>query len=284
MIPLPPRLDVPALLRRHGLRPDRRLGQNFLADPALLERIVRAAGVTADDVVLEIGPGLGTLTRHLARAAREVIAVELDARLLPALREAIAPCSNVRLIQGDILQFDPVELVGGRDYLVAANIPYNITSAVLRHLLEAAPRPRRIVLTVQQEVAMRVCAGPGEMSLLAVSVQMYGEPQIVERIPAGAFYPAPEVDSAVLRIETRREPLFGPEIREHVFRLARAGFQQKRKTLRNALSGGLGRPPAEVEAALRVAGIDPMRRAETLSLEEWGRLAERLSPGMLSTK
>lgn len=279
MIPLPPRLDVPALLRRHGLRPDRRLGQNFLADPALLERIVRAAGVTADDVVLEIGPGLGTLTRHLARAAREVIAVELDARLLPALREAIAPCSNVRLIQGDILQFDPVELVGGRDYLVAANIPYNITSAVLRHLLEAEPRPRRVVLTVQQEVAMRVCAGPGGMSLLAVSVQVYGEPQIVERIPAGAFYPAPEVDSAVLRIETRREPLFAPQIRAEVFRLARAGFQQKRKTLRNALSGGLGRPPAEVEAALRAAGIDPMRRAETLSLEEWGRLAERLPGG-----
>ena len=270
---LPP-LDVPALLRAHGLRPDKRLGQNFLQDHNALEKIVLAAGLEADDEVLEIGPGLGSLTRLLAARARAVTAVELDRRLLPALEQVLAEFPNTRILNGDILRLDPAGLVAAPEYLVVANIPYNITSAVLRHLLEASPRPRRMVLTIQKEVAQRVCAGPGDLSLLALSVQVYGQPSIAARIPAGAFYPVPQVDSAVLRIEILAEPRIPADRLERFFRLARAGFSQKRKTLRNALSAGLRLPPEETAAALQASGIDPMRRAETISLEEWGTLTE----------
>lgn len=271
--PIPP-LDAAALLRRHGLRASRRLGQNFLQDPHALERIAAAAGIAPDDLVLEIGPGLGSLTRYLAAAAGEVVAVELDERLFPPLQTVLAPYGNVRLVHGDVLAIDPRELVDRPGYVVVANIPYYITSALLRHLLECEPRPRRLVLTVQKEVAARVCAGPGELSVLALSVQVYGWPQIAAQIPAGAFYPAPAVDSAVLKVELYAEPFVPAVHLETFFRLVRAGFSQKRKTLRNALAAGLRRPPAEAEAALRASGIDPGRRAETLSLEEWAALSQ----------
>lgn len=269
---LPP-LNIPALLRAHGLHASKGLGQNFLQDDEVLAKIVHAAGVTADDNVLEIGPGLGSLTRHLALSARSVTAVELDGSLIPVLGEVIKPFGNVRVIQGDILNFAPAELMPGGDYLVAANIPYYITSAVFRHLLDKAPRPRRIALTIQKEVAERICAAPGEMSLLALSVQVYGKPSIAAKIPAGAFYPAPKVDSAVIRVDLYPEPLIPPGRLEAFFRLAKAGFSQKRKTLRNSLSAGLAIPAPEAANLLTAAGIDPMRRAETLSIEEWGRLA-----------
>jgi 16S rRNA (adenine1518-N6/adenine1519-N6)-dimethyltransferase len=163
---------------------------------------------------------------------------------------------------------------------VVANIPYYITSAVIRHLLESPLKPGRLVLTVQREVAGRITAGPGEMSLLALSVQVYGKPEIVARIPAGAFYPPPKVDSAVVRVDLYPDPLLPDPLLPIFFRLAKAGFSQKRKTLRNALSAGLALPPIEVEALLRSAGVDPMRRAETLSISEWSELAEKRSaPG-----
>ncbi len=160
------------------------------------------------------------------------------------------------------------------DYLVVANIPYYITSAVLRHLLESGARPFRLVLTMQEEVAMRICARPGKMSLLALSVQVYGNPEIVAYIPAEAFFPVPKVDSAVLRVEILPDPLISVDLMDTFFTLIKAGFSQKRKTLRNSLSGGLGVPPAEAESLLTAAGIDPKRRAETLSLEEWGNLCK----------
>jgi 16S rRNA (adenine1518-N6/adenine1519-N6)-dimethyltransferase len=264
--------NVPDLLRRYGLRPDKGLGQNFLIDEAALLRVVDAAGIEGGDDILEIGPGLGGLTRHLASRAFRVVAVELDGDLLPPLREVLASYSNVRLVHGDILALDPAEWMASPGYLVVANIPYYITSALIRHLLEARIRPRRLVLTVQREVAERITAAPGEMSLLALSVQLYGQPRVVAHIPAGAFYPAPKVDSAILRTDLYPTPIIPDSHIPGFFRLAKAGFSQKRKTLRNALSAGLACEPAQAEQFLRAAGIDPQRRAETLSLEEWGQL------------
>ncbi|MFZ5885271.1 MAG: 16S rRNA (adenine(1518)-N(6)/adenine(1519)-N(6))-dimethyltransferase RsmA [Chloroflexota bacterium] len=273
-----PRLDASALLKRYGLRADKRLGQNFLQDPHALERIAAAAEIQPTDTVLEIGPGLGSLTRYLAASAREVVAVELDPELIPPLKAVLQPYPNVRVVHGDILKIAPSELVREAGYLVVANIPYYITSAIVRHLLEHEPKPRRLVLTVQKEVAERICAQPGGMSLLALSVQVYGEPRIAGRIPAEAFFPAPKVDSAVLCVEIYPVPQVPQEALDTFFKFIKAGFSQKRKTLRNALSAGLHIRPTEAEELLREVGIDPMRRAETLSIEEWKRLVEnRLS-------
>lgn len=269
-----PPLDAAALLKRHGLRAHKGLGQNFLQDPSALEEIAAAAEIRPTDTVLEIGPGLGSLTRYLAAAAKEVVAVELDANLLAPLDLVLAPHPNVRLIHGDILKLSPGDLIKERDYLVVANIPYYITSALIRHLLESDPKPRRIVLTVQEEVAARICATPGDMSLLALSVQIYGAPRIAARIPAEAFFPAPNVDSAVLCVDIYSSPLVKPERLERFFKLIKAGFGQKRKTLRNALSSGLHISPVDAADLLRRADIDPQRRAETLSIDEWERLSE----------
>jgi 16S rRNA (adenine1518-N6/adenine1519-N6)-dimethyltransferase len=269
---LPP-LDIPALLRQYELRPSKGLGQNFLIDNQALQKIVAAADIGPADAVLEIGPGLGNLTRYLALAAKSVTAVELDAHLFPALAAVLAPYKNVRLVQGDILKLDPAELMDIPDYLVVANIPYYITSAVIRHLLESSPRPRQVVLTIQQEVADRICALPGDMSLLALSVQVYGRPQVKARIPAGAFYPPPKVDSSILCVDIYTEPVIPVPLLDTFFALAKAGFSQKRKTLRNSISAGMHLAPAETEKMLTAAGINPQRRAETLSLEEWGKLS-----------
>jgi len=274
--PLPP-LNSAAILKSHNLRADKSFGQNFLQDPIFLQQIVDAAQVLPTDTVLEIGPGLGALTRHLAAAAGEVVAVELDGRLIPALEEIIAGFSNIRVIQGDILDIEIANIIHAEEYLVVANIPYYITSALLRHLLEATPRPRRVVLTVQKEVAARICAGPGRMSLLALSVQAYGQPQVIAKIPAGAFYPAPSVDSAVVQIDLFREPLIPHDRMDAFFALAKAGFHQKRKKLRNSLSTGTRKPIEEIERVLTEAGISPNRRAETLSLQEWQALTERMN-------
>jgi len=274
-IPIPP-LNAAALLRQYGLRADKRLGQNFLQEASALQNILSVAGIEATDTILEIGAGLGSLTRYLSTAACQVVAVELDGRLLPALKAVLAPHTNVRIIQGDILKITPADLVDKPDYLVVANIPYYITSALLRHLLGTVPRPRRLVLTVQEEVAERICAKPGKMSLLALSVQIYGKASIAARIPAGAFYPPPKVDSGVIRVDLFPSPLIPIPLLDIFFQLAKAGFSQKRKTLRNALSAGLRRPAQETESLLRSAGIDPQRRAETLSLEDWKRLCGQL--------
>lgn len=276
-------MEVAALLKQHHLRPKKSLGQNFLADEHALAQIVTNADVARDDVVLEVGPGLGSLTRHLAEAARHVIAVEIDQTLIPLLRAVVAEYPNVSIVQGDILQIDPPTLLSPYltnerpSYKVVANIPYYITSAIIRHLLEAAIRPRTIVLTVQLEVAQRICAQPPHMNLLAVSVQFYGTPRVVQRIKAGAFYPSPEVDSAVVRIDLPDRPPITAAGADQFFAVAKAGFGQKRKQLHNALKAGLGRSGAEIDRALVDAQIEPQRRAETLTLLEWERLAVQLS-------
>ena len=267
-------LNPVALLRQHQLNPKKSLGQNFLVDASALKKIVTAAEVDANASVLEIGPGLGSLTRYLAQASRRVVAVELDQQIVPILREVVSEWDNVEIVQGDILEQNPGQLMGEDGYLVVANIPYYITSAVIRHLLQSQIKPARLVLTMQLEVAQRICAQPGDLSLLALSIQVYGKPRNVLRIPAGAFYPAPKVDSATLRVDLYSQPLIPSEQIDSFFRLAKAGFSQKRKTLRNSMSGGLSLPREKVEQLLAAAQIDPQRRAETLSLDEWKQLTE----------
>jgi 16S rRNA (adenine1518-N6/adenine1519-N6)-dimethyltransferase len=277
--------NISALLRAHGLRPRKRLGQNFLRDPGALGRIVAAADLSPEDVVVEVGAGVGTLTRPLAERAGRVIALELDDDLVAILRDQVANLSNVQVLHGDVLQFSASQF-HHHGYKVVGNLPYYITSAVLRHFLEKVPRPRLMVVTVQREVAERIVAGPGKMSLLAVSVQFYGQPRIVARLPAGAFYPPPQVDSAVVRIDVGEQPTIALEngIDEALFfRVVRAGFSQKRKTLRNSLSAGLGLSPADMEEALEQAGVDPRRRAETLSLKEWGGVVQMFGDRLAQT-
>ncbi len=262
------------LLRKHGIRPSKRLGQHFMLAPGALSKVVDAAELSGDETVLEIGAGVGALTVCLARAAQRVVAVEIDARLLPALNEVVKDSPGVLVIQGDILEHDLETLVGEGPYCVVANIPYNITSLLIRRLLEAPQSPQRLVLTVQREVAERIVATPGQMSLLALSVQLYGSARIMARIPAKCFYPRPKVDSAVLRVDLHAEALLPMASIPIFFRLARAGFQQKRKQLRNALSSGLRVSAQHVSSMLEMARIHPRARAQELSLDDWARLVE----------
>jgi 16S rRNA (adenine1518-N6/adenine1519-N6)-dimethyltransferase len=279
-----------AQLSALGIRPKKGLGQNFLVDPAHRAHIVAAAELTRDDTVLEIGPGPGVLTELIAEQAGRVIAVELDDRLISLLHKRFAGQPHVSIVHADILKVDVGAMMleaGKREqpvtsnqfpassfqYKVVANLPYYLTSAVIRQLLESAPPPERLVLTVQREVAERMVAAPPEMSLLALGVQFYCTGQIVEKIPAGAFYPVPKVDSAAVRLDRRAESVVPGVSAEAFFRVARAGFSQPRKQLRNSLAAGLRLVPAAAESWLMAAGIDPQRRAETLTLTEWGALA-----------
>jgi 16S rRNA (adenine1518-N6/adenine1519-N6)-dimethyltransferase len=255
------------LLEHYQLEPKKSLGQNFLFDENVLARIVDAAAVRAADEVLEIGPGLGALTRLLGQRARRVVAVELDDRFLPILHHELTGLANVEIIHGDILAQEPGVLFT-RPYKVVANVPYYVTGAILRHLLAAAHKPEVMVLTVQKEVAERLTAVPPHMSLLAVSVQFYGRVQTLTTIKAGAFWPRPDVDSAVVRMElAEAQPLPLAE-EEPFFRIVRAGFSQKRKQLQNNLRQ-LGLDKEEIGRWLAAVGVDGRRRAETLTLAEW---------------
>jgi 16S rRNA (adenine1518-N6/adenine1519-N6)-dimethyltransferase len=270
-------MNLSTLLKKHNLHPKKGLGQNFLTDPVHLQKIIEAADLTPADTVLEIGPGPGALTERLCAAAGQVIAVELDSQMVQLLRTEYGHHLNLTVIEADILQTSPGDLPFKiHHYKVVANLPYYITSAVLRHLLENQPRPQRVVVTVQKEVAQRIVARPGQMSLLAVSVQFYGRATLVHHIPAGAFYPPPKVDSAVVRIDTFDTPPVPAAEVEPFFRVVKAGFSQKRKQLKNTLAAGLRLPGPQVVAALQAAGIEPIRRAQSLSIDEWLRLAEEL--------
>ena len=267
-------LDIRPLMKVHGIKPKKSLGQNFLVEPDGLRKVIGAADIKADDQVLEIGAGLGSLTVLLAQSARSVVAVEIDRDIIPALQNAMEKFPNVEIVQGDILQLDPETLGLDAGYLVVANIPYYISSAILRHLLTAKKKPARMILTVQKEVAERVCTAEGKHSLLSLSVQVFGNPSLAGIIPANSFLPAPEVDSAVLVIDLYPQPTIPEDDLDRFFRLAKAGFSQKRKTLRNSLSGGMRISTQEAENLLRQAGLDPMLRAEALSLEAWGDLVK----------
>lgn len=265
-------LSVLSLMRDYGIKTKKGLGQNFLIDENYLFRIAETAPIDENTHVLEIGAGIGNLTRHLAAAAHHVTAVEIDRQLIPILKKVLSDFRNVRIVQGDIMGIPIHELMDTSGYIVAANIPYYITSALIRHMLESAAKPGVIVLTIQREVAQRICEKPGALSLLALSVQVYGSPTVAFRIPSGAFYPKPKVDSAVLIVDVYEQPLIPREHLDAFFRLAKAAFSQKRKMLHNALAGKVGLNKGKADLLLSMAGIDPKRRAQTLSIDEWGKL------------
>ncbi len=289
--------DPRHLLRQYGLRPRKSLGQNFLVSPTAPARIAAQAEIGPKDTVLEIGAGLGTLTLALAAQAKRVIAVETDPHLVEVLHRELAPYPHVTIIHGDILTLRPADLLGVAPhptlplwgeyhphYLVVANLPYYITAAVMRHLLEAAIRPARMVVTVQREVAQRMVAAPGKMNLLAVSTQFYGRPRVCLQLKRGAFHPAPAVDSAVVRSDLYEHPPFPVRDVAHFFRVVRGGFAQRRKQLRNTLAAAFHLPPKDVAAALMAANVAPTRRAETLALPEWGAVAEAIYALLASSR
>jgi 16S rRNA (adenine1518-N6/adenine1519-N6)-dimethyltransferase len=257
------------LLRRHRIDLKHRLGQNFLIDPAIRDRIVEAAGVTAEDEVLEVGAGAGTLTIALAERCRRLVAVELDGRLIPALHEVVAGHDNVEIVAADILKFDlHAAFPNGRE-LVAGNIPYNLTGALIRKLLDPpAPRPRRLALVVQKEVAVRWTAASGA-SLSTVAVQVYADARISFNIPADAFSPPPRVDSALVLLDVRDQPAIEVADMNAFFRLVEAAFQLRRKQLGGVMGRIAGIGSDAAAQRLREAGIDPERRPQTLRLDEW---------------
>jgi len=267
-------LHIPDLLRRHNLSPQKSLGQNFLADHNALLKVIQDADVSQDDNVLEIGAGVGNLTRLLAVQAKKVTAVELDKGLFPILEDVTRPFDNICLVQGDILELSLESLFNEDGYLVVANIPYYITSVVIRHLLEAQVRPSRIVLTIQREVAERIVNKDGKTSLLSLSVQVYGKARLGSLIPASCFYPEPNVDSTVLLIDVYPQPKLSAEGIKTLFNLAHAAFNQKRKMLRGSLSPLLRKDKQAAAALLEKAGIDQRQRPEVLSLDDWIRLVE----------
>lgn len=263
------------MLRRYDLKARKGLGQHFLIDESVLDLIISASQLSRDDVVIEIGPGLGVLTRELAGHAGQVVAIELDDKLADILKEGLSEFKNVTIINRDVLKIDPASLLREQkagSYKVVANLPYYITSPVLRHFLEATVKPELMVVMVQKEVAEEIAAKPGKMSLLSIGVQLYGAPEIVARVPAASFYPAPAVDSAILKITPYSQPRVEINDKDGFFVMVRAGFSAARKQLANSLAQGLGISKMEVSDLLTKASIASQRRAETLSLEEWARL------------
>jgi len=267
-------LKLSDLIRRYHLRPQKSLGQNFLADHNTLLKIVRDSGVDMDDEVLEIGAGIGSLTRVLATNAKKVVAVEIDRHLFPVLKAVTQPFPNIQLVQGDILKIPITDLVEQGGYKVVANIPYYISSALIRYLLESEVRPDRIVFTMQREVAERITNADQKMSLLSLSVQIFGKATITSHIPASCFIPEPNVDSSVLVIDLFPEPVLQQSDIDLLFKLAHAAFNQKRKMLRSSLKAILGRGADSVVDILEQAGISSQERPEALALEDWVRLTK----------
>jgi 16S rRNA (adenine1518-N6/adenine1519-N6)-dimethyltransferase len=280
------------LLRQFGFKPRKRLGQHFLVDEAVLERILSAAELSPGDIVVEIGPGLGILTEGLARQGARVIAVEVDAKLVALLKKRLGGFPDVRIVRADILKTAPRQLLGenlpasdlARGYKVIANLPYYITSPVLSHFLEAQPRPSKMVIMVQKEVGETIAAAPGKMRLLSVKAQFYSKPVIVSYVPAGSFYPPPKVDSVILRLDVYSQPPIEVSDVAGFFDIVMHGFGSPRKQLRNSLAHSLEMPPDQVASLLDKAGIEAKRRAETLSLEEWRELWRVFAPFTRSAK
>ena len=260
------------LLENYDLYPKKSLGQNFMHDPQALGKITAAARLAPDDVVVEVGAGTGALTAKLAEAARQVFSIEVDERLQPILEDRFDAVPNVYLVFADILKTDISSLVARQDFVVAANAPYYISSAIIRHFLEGSHHPKRMVMTMQYEVAERIIAAPGNMSLLAVAVQFYGVPAIIGKLSPAVFWPRPHIHSAIVHIEIHPAPPIEVPSAPAFFRLVKAGFSLKRKQLKNALAAGLQIKSSAARQLLIAAEIDPRRRAETLTLDEWGRL------------
>jgi len=280
---------IQRLCSRNRIYPSKQRGQNFLINHDALDKILKAADLGKDDVVLEIGPGFGVLTVELAKRVKRVIAAEADKRLAKALREILAEYKNVEIIQEDILKLQITNYkLQNYKYKIVANLPYQITSAIFRKFLENEPRPTELVVMVQKEVAERICAKPGKMSVLSVSVQFFGRPEIVSVVPHNAFWPEPEVDSAILKvsqIKNRSEANLKQirfsfalnslsDLREF-FRIVRIGFSSRRKQLHNNLAAGLRLPNEIIKNNLIECGFNQKVRAEDLSVEDWIKLTQR---------
>lgn len=274
-----------ALLRELAVRPSKGKGQNFLTDRAIVARIADAAALAPGATVIEVGPGLGILTAELLERVGptgRVVAVELDRRLAAHIRDEFAAAPNLTVVEGDILRQPTDRLLaeapGGAPYTLVANLPYNITSAVLRHFLDSPRRPQALTVMVQREVAERIIARPPEMSILAVALQFYGTPSIALRIAPGAFIPRPRVDSAVLHLAVHQAPPLPEAAIPTFFAIVSAGFGQRRKQLGNSLTAGLPIDKGALIAATIAAKIDPARRAETLTVAEWLSLYGAFAP------
>jgi 16S rRNA (adenine1518-N6/adenine1519-N6)-dimethyltransferase len=266
------------LLRRHHIDLKRSLGQNFIVDATLRDRIADAAELDADDEVLEVGAGAGALTLALAQRCRRLVAVELDRRLIPVLHEVVGGLTNVEVVESDILQLDQSKSFPAGGQVVAGNIPYNLTGALIRKLLDGEPRPRRLSLVVQKEVAERWTSSSGA-SLATVAVQVFAMPRLLFTIPAAAFVPQPRVDSACVVLDVRDRPAVDVPDLDAFFRLVEAVFQFRRKQLGGALGRIAGIGSASAAARLRDAGIEPERRPQTLSLREWETLYRAFNAG-----
>lgn len=268
-----------ALLARYGLRPKKSLGQNFLIDINALRRIVDAAVLSPEDVVVEVGPGPGLLTRELLARGGSVIAVEKDEAMARLVRRELGGDPRLTVIDGDMLEVEPSSLLpeSGKPYKVVANLPYYVATPILRRFLEATNRPASMVVLLQREVAETVAAKPGQMGLLSVAVQYYAVPTIVGIIHPGSFYPPPKVDSAIVRLDVLERPAIDVAP-GYFFEVAKAAFSARRKQIANPLSQGLGLDKAAVLEALGAAGLTPQRRAESLSLLEWEALCRAIEP------
>ena len=264
-----------ALLEQYQVQPKKSLGQHFMHDPGTLAKLVAAAEITVADTVVEVGAGTGALTDKLAAQARQVYAIEIDTRLRSLLEDRFDDIDNVYLVFGDILKLDIAALLGAGDYVVVANVPYYISSAILWHFIESRLPPRRLVLTMQYEVAERIVGRAGAQNLLSVAAQFYGRTRIISKLSPAVFVPRPNINSAIVRIDTHTQPPVDVPGTAAFFRVLRAGFSQKRKQQKNSLASGLGMKSRPAERLLREAEIDPRRRAETLSLEEWARLTRK---------
>jgi 16S rRNA (adenine1518-N6/adenine1519-N6)-dimethyltransferase len=272
------------LLREYGLQARKGLGQHFLVNSGILNMITGAAELSPSDLVLEVGPGIGVLTHELVGQAGWVIAVELDTRLAEMVKETLLPESNFSIINTDVLKVEPLELIQQEkgkfpaaiadplNYKLVANLPYYITQPIIRHFCEAKLKPRIMVIMVQKEVAKNIIAQPGDLSLLAISVQYYGKPEIVGYVPARNFYPAPKVDSAILKITMYPKPPLIVTSEKSFFKIVRAGFCARRKQVANSLAQGLDIPKPEVLSLMEKTEVIPQKRPETLTLEEWAHL------------
>jgi 16S rRNA (adenine1518-N6/adenine1519-N6)-dimethyltransferase len=267
---IPPKL-IKQLLEKYGAAPLKRLGQNFLINKGVLEKIIEAAGLRKEDTILEIGPGLGCLTQELARRTKKVVAIEKDKKFVEILKETLKDSKNIEIINADILKLRNSEISKLGHYKIIANLPYYITSPVIRKFLEEKNKPEEMILMVQKEVAQRICAKPPQMSRLAVSVQFFAEPKIMSYVSKGSFWPQPKVDSSILKITIKKEL---PEIDSNLFfKIVRAGFSAPRKQLVGNLTKGLNLNRQIISEALRRAKINPQQRAETLNVQDWIRIA-----------
>ena len=268
--------DWRRILKARNIRPTRSMGQNFLIEPEVVSMIAEAAGIEPGDLVIEIGPGMGILTRELLSHGATVVGVELDRDLAGFLKDDLGGVETFSLVERDARYVEIDQITHGRSYQLAANLPYSMATVIIRHFMESPTPPTRMTVMVQREVAERMTAGPPDMSLLGLATDLYAEAEIAFIVPPDVFLPPPKVESAVVALDVREELRGDEPTRDRMFELATMAFQRKRKTIGNGLAMGLDRPKGELEATLQQAGIDPMRRPQTLTVDEWLTIARSL--------